>query len=234
MQPDMPHWPAQTADLGRLTRDLAAATPRQAEGSDATGSVQVTLGLQGIPVRFRIRSDWHERLEPERLASAVVDANADAIQRAMSMWTDALDDNRWWQRRADLEETTTTEEPLPPLPYGRVRDTDELAESVLARLHAVRQQSVNESASTEGRDDSRHVAVQIGAGGLTACVIDAEWAKDRDGTSISTALSAALARAVPERAVEEQAKPDAGAELDTLIGDALATLKNLSDQGGTR
>src|SRR4051812_37940963 len=91
---------AQTAKLGLLTRQLAAAIPARTEGSDPTGCVLVTLGRDGIPADIRVRDGWQQRLQPEQLAGAVLDAHADAVQRAMRTCTDALDDGGWWRRRA--------------------------------------------------------------------------------------------------------------------------------------
>jgi hypothetical protein len=94
MQPEDARHAAQlqrsTTELGRLVRDLTAGTPPHIEGSDATGWVHVVLGPNGIPTEIRVREGWQQRVEPVRLASAVIDANGDAVQRAMRAWTTAM------------------------------------------------------------------------------------------------------------------------------------------------
>jgi hypothetical protein len=73
-------------------------------------------------------------------------------------------------------------------------------------------------------DDGRHVTVQIGPGGLTACVIDPVWAAYRDGGTIGAALSTALHRAIAKRPTASSP----GVEIDGLLGDALATLASIA------
>ena len=85
MRPDEAQHLAQlqrsAAELGRLAQDLAASTPPSIEGSDPTYWVHVILGPDGIPTENRVREGWQQRVAPARLASAVMDANLDAVQR---------------------------------------------------------------------------------------------------------------------------------------------------------
>ena len=230
MQPDMmPELQQQAAQLGQLTRDLVAATPQRSEGSDATGCVWIALGPDGLPTEIRIRDGWRQRLEPGRLGAAVLDANTDAVQRAMQAWTAGLDDNRWWRRRADVDMSASEqaapsvlEPPEPPL--GRASDGNQLAEQVLTALQTAQRQPIAAATPQEGMDDGRHATVEIGPGGLTACTIDPDWAAHRDGGSIGAALSAALDRAIAKRPTGSSP----GVEIDGLLGDALATLVSLA------
>ena len=228
----------RTAVLAQLTRDLAEAIPAHVEGSDATGRVLVILGRDGMPTQIRVRQGWPQRLVPERLANAVLDANSDAVQRCMRTWTTAVDDDGWWRRRTDLEVNPDAEQPFasrppPRLPAGQVRDSNDLAEEVLGRLHDAQSAPVKPLSAVEGRDDGRHVMVQLSSAGLTACTIDPDWAQQQDGVSISAALATALQRASAKR----PASTPVGSRADDLIGDALATLISLTSsplQGGNR
>jgi hypothetical protein len=229
----------QASELGELARDLGATVPEHVEGSDPTGSVLVVLGRHGLPADIRVREGWRQRLEPERLASAVLDAHSDAAQRAMRAWSNVVDDRGWWRRRADLE-YVVAEEPaqasrsVPEPPLGQVRDSNELAEEVMRKLRDAQAPQTASPTSAEGQDDGKHVTIQITSGGLASCAIEPDWARHHDGPAISGALSTALRRAV----AGHPAPPSAGAEPDSLIADALATLMNLTatppDPGGTR
>lgn len=238
MQPDMmrqlQQLQRQAEQLGQLARDLAAATPRRSEGTDATGWVRIVLGPDGFPVEIRIRDGWQQRLEPERLGTAVREANTDAVQRAMRAWTDQLDDAGWWRRRADLEETVAPGDGVPDMPYGQRRESADLAEEALASLQMAQAQPNLPVVSDEGTDDGRRIVVQLGSGGLTGCTIDAGWAARSATSSINAALSSALQRAAAKRS----ATPRPSGEIDAMLGDALATLRSFTlqppNQGGNR
>ncbi|MBU2664801.1 hypothetical protein KOI35_14965 [Actinoplanes bogorensis] len=201
--------------MGRLAHELAAVAPSRTEGNDATGFVHLVLGADGVPAEIRVRDRWAQHLPPSRLGAAVLEANADAVRRALRMWTDALDDSGWPAPAADPVD--------PPLPAGRDRDVNVVAEEAIAALEKARA----EPDVPEGSDDGRHVTVRVGAGGLVACVVDADWAQNRDGASLTAALATALGRATAQRAARSETGPAA---------DALATLTAITrpTEGGER
>jgi DNA-binding protein YbaB len=223
----------EAAQLGQLAAGLASATPRRAEGNDRTGWARVAIAGDGFPHAIQIRNGWNQRIEVDRLGAAVMEANADAINQAMRAWSDQLDDSSWWARRARLEHdgpdwsSATVATP----PSGHVRDSAELAEDVLGALQRIQQQQPAAAPAGVGSDRNRHVTVKLGQGGLQGCLIDPEWAARRDGDAITAALSEALQAAEAEM----PAAPRAGAGVDDLVGDALATLRaltQLSPPGG--
>ena len=242
MQPDqsasLARLQRRTAELAHLARDLGEAIPAHVEGSDATGWVLIVLGRDGLPTQIRVREGWRQRLEPDRLADAVLDANSDAMQRAMQGWTTAVDDGGWWRRRRDLEGDPTAETPfasrhLPPLPPGQARDGNELAEQVIRTLHDAQTPQTTPAAVGEGHDDGQHITVQISPAGLAGCTIDPDWAQRQDGAFLSAALSTALRRATVQRPVPSWP----GAQVHSLVGDAFATLTYLTQtptEGGDR
>lgn len=104
MQPDPIRQLHQRAEqVGRLTGDLAAATPQRSEGTDVTGWVIVVLGSDGLPAEIRVRDGWHQRVDPDRLDAAVMDAHSDALRQAMRAFTRRLDDTSWWRRQKDAD-----------------------------------------------------------------------------------------------------------------------------------
>ncbi|WP_250000236.1 hypothetical protein [Actinoplanes sp. M2I2] len=228
----------QAAELGQLARDLGSTIPRSVEGSDPTGWVVVVLGRDGMPTEVRVREGWQQRLGPGQLADAVLGANNDALRRAMETWTRAVDDDGWWRRRADVEATAGesseahVRDSEQATPFGQTRDENDLAEEVLSKLRAAQSRQPGTPAKAVGQDDGKHVTVELALGGLTACAIEPDWAKNRAGTSISSALAVAL-----RRAAARYLSPSAEAQPDSLVGDALATLRSLTagppTQGGT-
>lgn len=238
MQPEESRRAAQlqpsASALGQLAQHLAAAKPQQAKGSDSTGWVQVLLGPDGLPTDIRVREGWQQRVDPAHLAGAVVEANRAAMQQAMQAWSSAMQQDGWWRRQAELQADTVATGHLEAASlFGRARDSNELAEEALNGLQKVQARQAPSPAPDEGQDDDGHVIIEIGPGGLTACTIDPDWARHHHGSSISAGLSTALRRALAKRSPQ----PPPPADLDALLGDALATLNSLTahpDQGGDR
>ncbi|MBB2945345.1 hypothetical protein FB565_005078 [Actinoplanes lutulentus] len=216
--------------LGQLTRELASAAPEESEGYDASGCVLVLLGRDGLPVDIRVRDQWQERLEPEELGSAVLDASSAAGQAATRAWAGSLDNSRWWTRQRDADEyageaNSQSREQPSGLGPGRPQPDGEFNEQVMRALReSVDQASRPQPADdTDGVDGGHHVAVRLNSGGLTECFIEPQWARNRTGGTITEALSTALWRArhgLPSAAHRS-------AELDALVSDALATLTTL-------
>ncbi|BAL85564.1 hypothetical protein AMIS_3440 [Actinoplanes missouriensis 431] len=219
----------RTTQLGQLAAELASAVPECSEGCDASGRVLVVLGRDGVPAEIRVRDRWQERLEPDQLGAAVLDAAADAGQSAIRALTGRLDESRWWRRQRDADEgTIQDEEPLVRPPLGRPQHDGEFNEQVMNALHASVREAGQPHTALEatGTDSGQHVAVTLTGGGIVGCFVDPWWARDRTGSAITESVSAALRRA--RRDLATPAHPSA--QLDTLVGDALATLNAVVHQ----
>jgi len=81
-------------ELDRATQqyERAAAGRTSTVGSDATGSVSVTVRADGRLDGIRVRSDWATRLDDDALGGAVVAAVTDAGTRSAVEWGTALAD----------------------------------------------------------------------------------------------------------------------------------------------
>ncbi|WP_306215852.1 hypothetical protein [Actinoplanes sp. RD1] len=215
MQPDMARrleeLQQRSARLGQLAARLRAATPRQATGSDPQQVITAVLGGDGLPAQFTVQTGWQRKVAAQNLAQAVREAVDEALRAGMRSWSAALAD----------QPASSTELPSPP--SGTVRDSEKLAEDVISALADARQQAPAPAPGTSGHDDGKHVTLEVGPQGLTACRIDERWAAQQDGATLGAALNAALRRA---RAARRSSA--ARGDVDALAGDALATLIDLT------
>lgn len=111
----------QTAAMQTLLRAAEAAMPRQAAGSDASGTVQVTSGPDGLPVSFRVGNDWQRRLQPEALGAAVLAAFQASVGQRMVAWSDKLATDGWQNQLDQLKAASSTTGPA-PTPGNRLPD----------------------------------------------------------------------------------------------------------------
>ncbi|GAA1608300.1 hypothetical protein [Actinoplanes couchii] len=218
----------QRADrFGRLAAGLTAAIPQRSEGCDPTGRVSVILDPAGLPVEITVRGGWEDRIEPEDLGAAVMGAYHDGVRQALRTWADRLDDEHWWRRQRDSEQATFDEPAVGrAIPSsGRVRDDAEFSEPVLRALHTAGDQPANAVESTAGADSGDPVVIRLGPGALLGCEIDPNWARPRDGATITAALRTTLTSA-RHRVADAVPKPDPG--VDAALHDAWATLAALT------
>ncbi|GGN80403.1 hypothetical protein GCM10010112_55920 [Actinoplanes lobatus] len=223
----------RATQLGQLATELASAAPERSEGYDASGRVFVELGRDGLPADIQVQDRWQDRLEPEQLGQAILDANHDAGEAATRAWTGSLDESHWWRRRQDADAGPQQgpfqrNGPLPRLPMGRPQLDGEFNEKIMRALRVTVNQA-NQPApvvEVEGTDDGHHVVLTLNAAGLSECFIEPDWARNRMAGLITEGLLTALRRA------RRKLPPSghAGADLDALIGDALATLNAFAQQ----
>lgn len=215
---------AKIAHYNRLASQLAAAAPQQAEGADPSGHVTIRLDRTGLPLSVRVRSGWQRHIAPEHLGDAVVQANTAAIQQGMAAFSQALHDSGWQGRQGAPQVLSET----PPEPSrGTARDLPEITENAIAALAKVQQapSPAGEEQAT-GTDRSGQVSVSLSSSGLSSCRVGARWAASRDAEAISAALQAAISTA--RSTIGTPASSPDGT--DGLLGDALATLRALTQQ----
>ncbi|MBW6438209.1 YbaB/EbfC family nucleoid-associated protein [Actinoplanes hulinensis] len=223
----------RAAELGQLASELASAAPERSEGYDASGRVSVVLGRDGLPTDIQVRDRWQDRMEPEQLGQAVLDATHDAGQAATQAFTGSLDERRWWRRRQEAdagpqEGPFRSNGPVPRSPVGRRQLDGEFNEKIMRTLRATASQANEPSpvVEVEGTDDGHHVMLTLNSGGLSECFIEPDWARNRTASLITDGLLTALRRARRKLPPSDGVKAD----LDALIGDALATLNAFARQ----
>jgi len=175
---------------------------------DSTGSVSVTLNGSYRVVDLRVSARWRDKLAPDKLANAVLEAATKAAEQMEREPSESVYTSLWRRNVGTLIDAFAG---LPPESVaGASRRMSELLDAAMAdtfeRLDRVLE---TRTARHVGTDDREHVKVTVVAPGtLTALDVDEEWiasvSRERLVTTIREAvdrayekLDAALA-AVPE------------------------------------
>lgn len=225
----------QTAAMQTLLRDAEAAMPRQAEGSDVSGTVQVTLGADGLPASFRVDNAWERRIRPEAFGAAVQEAFQAAVGRRMAAWSDTLATDGWKNQLDQLKTTPSTTgqvpaaTPAPRLPdVGTPRPLDVIAEAALKAIDKLGSFAPGAGGGdATGTDRSGKLALTLSPAGLASCIADPRWVADQTATRLMNALGEALLSA--REALEKQQcmpREDPMAGPDTVVAEVVALLNN--------
>lgn len=181
-----------TARLTALTR---ASTYEEVTAFDQSGAVEVAVDTAGQTIGARVADDWLRRIDPARLASAVIEAAGRAGERLSAALARAVigsegDPSAAWSAVPDAKS-----EPAPD-PSGSPRDVAEIAESAIAFLTPLTQGRWEQPHQEARGMSGPHVAVTVSAtAGLTGCVIDPDWCAHQPGLSLSMHLDRALSQA---------------------------------------
>lgn len=75
---------ARAQAVGAVLGRADELAPSGIEGVDATGSLRMTLGADGLPDTIEVAADWARTLGPDRVGAGVAQAFADASVRRMA------------------------------------------------------------------------------------------------------------------------------------------------------
>ncbi|MCM2413519.1 hypothetical protein [Streptomyces sp. RKAG290] len=228
----------QALNLQSMMTDMQNRMPQGAEGTDAQGAVTVRLAADGLPEFIRAASDWQRRQDPTAVGAAVSEAYGAAMSQQMTAWAQALEDGNW-QAKADQLDSQAPQ-PAPPtgqpdiperdLRYVISRPLDELAEDVLSAFDVVDRmdETASEPAEVEGTSAGRHVTLVVTKGALRSCEVDRQWAAGQSYIGLNQAFEEALGDARAKLSRTEAASADgiAGLQVDSLLDEALAILRN--------
>jgi hypothetical protein len=214
----------RTAAVTDLVAAMCANGPRDTDGLDATGTVRVTLGPDGLPSAVRIVHNWRQSISPESLGRAVMDASAAAVTKNMDAWSQTLGQLPW---RAQVTGPRTGDnqhvnEPPPPAPYRSAPEFTELTEHVLRSLAEVRRRPNVSPPVNVGNDSSRNVSIALSPTRLESCNVEPAWAAHQSGYGLTAALSQALAAARTALAEREDQRRAGGAH--DFVAEALNAL----------
>ncbi|MGW6913225.1 hypothetical protein ACWGB8_05285 [Kitasatospora sp. NPDC054939] len=162
---------------------MSEALPPSEVGEDPSGLVGVTIDASGLPETVTVAAPWKNRIRPQDLAAAVLEASRAAGMRRMESWARELDSSG--ATRADHPGERSTDhrdfsgtDPRQDPPSHAVDGTRPLGE-VLEELLDVATQV--ESATTPALLDASGaaanrtgtVSVTLGVAGLRSVDIDA-------------------------------------------------------------
>ncbi|MER7584500.1 hypothetical protein [Kitasatospora sp. NPDC097691] len=230
-----------SAFLGDLTHALAATLdvlPQRSEGADRTGSVTVVLDPEDLPLSIVVAAGWQQRLSPDALGGAAVEAGQAAAVNRLSVWQQDAGQAAWAAVPDRLPEDGTAADagaataPDLTLLVGDVsqvtpRPLEVLAEDVLTALD--RAGAPGAPVQGRGCDEAGHVTVVLSRGGLVSCEPDERWAAAAGNTALNHALAAALSKARSNLAdAVRSAKEEATAGTDRMLREALALLADPS------
>ncbi len=194
----------------------------------------MTLGEAGLPVQIVVAKDWQRRIEAETLGETVLAAFTEAVAAGMRAWSESLDHLPLRLLASDLaDEARRPDAPpaaAPDVPHaGRSRDVLTVAEDVLGVMRTVRSQLDVPPPTGTGTGGAGNLRITVTAGGLQEREVEPGWATRQRPESLNRALDEAL-RAARDELRTHTARRGDGHDFDLLIGEALASLRQLQDQ----
>jgi len=220
----------RAAGLQGLIAAAEDRAPDTAEGADASGTVHVRIGADGLPSSFRVDADFDSKLEPEEFGDAVVRAYQAALGARLAEWSRTLREEGWEERFADVTGATPADERQappafrPPPGPARQRGLGELTEDMIKAFDNVDRLAARPPA-VHATGESGRLVLTLSPQGLVSCVADAGWVSDQTAARLMNALGEALAEAKTELADAAEEEPEVPARpLDRLLGEAMALL----------
>ncbi|WP_157897154.1 hypothetical protein [Mycobacteroides salmoniphilum] len=213
-----------TAELDRVSSHVLAE-PRT--GSDSSGAVTVTIGVDTLPSAVDIASDWKRRLKGGRLDSAVMDASMTAY---MSGWATAFH-----EVQAEKKRGVPTVLPQIPVISQEARDREpgfaEVWEELQVAVEALEAQELSEPAAPIAQTlkcENGNLSMTVEGGALTACHINEAWAERQPIARLTSSLTGLM------KDVRDQASPpppshgSPAASMEGVLDDVLGFFNRLA------
>lgn len=202
--PDLNHFTAELSELSRAFGAADASLREPASGTDAAGSVTVSLDTDGRVADVRPAPRWRDQLSTDQLGDAVVEAAQAAAINRLDAWSQVLD--------AQPEPGATPTAPAPTVDLAALRADapyldligmlDEVTATLGQAVAASRAPVAPPAAPAADDDDadlsygSRPVVVRLDASGAVEHVdIELRWLAGADRARVGDTLTAAFARA---------------------------------------
>ncbi|GAA4625810.1 hypothetical protein GCM10023196_031440 [Actinoallomurus vinaceus] len=228
----------QVSAIKRLIAEAFEKAPRRSEGTDDAASVRVVLGGNGLPERIQVVADWRNRVAPEKIGDAVVDAFRAAVHKRVVTWAVALEETGWQNKANRLQQYLNDDNismPRGRLPAAFKREPAEIVPRTLEDVAEGFIKAADRISKTPLRVKVRRQNIGWGAAkkirlildddGIKSCTIDCEWASARTAAELSEGLSKALA--VARLSLAKNLKDNApNVGLEDLLGSALELFVN--------
>ena len=228
--------------LRRLLDEARAQLPGRVWSADATGTVRVALGEDGLPEAFAVAANWRSAVGVEGFAAAVTQACHNAVTGVDEPGGTAQVAPSVRHLLSMLEHLGGTGEPPPGIALGRLDRPDDRATTptvatpaagplwtapLLDELHATAQAMAGvddlvQAAQRAPMGSGAHGRLTLTAGEAVTCTADPEWL----GRQEAPDLEAALASAVSSLRAARQA---AEAELDQVLSRPQRLLKEMTE-----
>src|SRR5690348_2457576 len=210
------------------------------DGTDAAGAVSVTLapGTRRV-VRVAVAADWRDRIAPEALSAAVLEAVLRPQLEAMAALPvgfslpafavpppeRALDPEQQRQARVFLDKVGALGDSGLDEMMASVSNALGLLDRTLGEL--ARRTGPPDATVPEGVSDNRRVTVRLSGGQPQAVEVDAAWAAGAGRQQLSDALSQAFAAAYSAADAGRQAPTQAPAGLAEAVHDLQGVLDRM-------
>jgi hypothetical protein len=207
-----------------LIHDFQGQMPRTVQATDPSGTVQVTLDADGLPLSFEVDDGWSRSLHPTAFGDAVKAAFTAATTRRLADWAQLLE-TIGEPGADDGERPVAPQQFQPPIQADgqRPREVGELLNELLditADLETLAEPGVRQAT---GSNASGMLTLTIASDAALSCSVDQAWASDKSGEELTAALNTALAEARTQLAQAANANPaDRAAR---LLNEAAAFLR---------
>lgn len=227
----------QMQQFARGIQELLAAAqrgaPARSEGEDRTGSVNVTLGADGLPDSFRIRQGWSRRIAADKFGAAVMEAAEEAMSARMAAWAQDLREQGWEDkadqlRCGDQELSGETSVDFRGPTGGRHgRSIGEITEDMIVALDGAMavEPSAFKASDKTGVGTSGKLSLTLSASQLVSCIAEPDWVAGQTAARLMNALAGALAKARANLAGNVSASKSGGG-LENLLEEAFFMLRD--------
>jgi hypothetical protein len=169
-------------DLQRYAEETGSK-PRQFEGIDASGSVRVMLGSDGLPESVSVDEDWTHRLRAHNFGRAVLEAAQAASDQRTARWSEAIAEEGWQAVVQRLEERIAADmadrPPEPPSARSapstggaRPRDAGAILQEVRTLVDNIDELSPAPAAQGSGSAAFGRLEVTLSQIGMVSCTAD--------------------------------------------------------------
>lgn len=198
--------------LAQLLDELRDDTDGRSERADATGSVRVIRGSDGVPLSITVDPDWARRVGAEGLAAAVTEAGAAATLAGIEALGGRGGNLETFEQRAtELLDYLTGDGPLPPglrvdqaaagdvmVPASPLWTVEE-AEALLGELGDV--DGVDDPAELSYTGYAAHgrLTLTLGADRGLTCEAEPEWVSRQSADELNGAFAIAVRSLTADR-----------------------------------
>ncbi|MFV2104705.1 hypothetical protein [Micromonospora sp. LOL_024] len=221
-----------TADLRSLIDQVQARSPHAPTiATDPSGAVRIRVDATGLPESIQVEPGWQWRVQPQQLSECVLLAYQEAARQVMQSLAAGLTADGWHAgtEQAEARRQHSAAVLPPPSVYGQPRDPLALAEEVMKALETARAGSAAVATDHVGQAGRQNVSVTLSTSGLQSCSITPAWAARHSAASINDALGQALRSARSALSDATSRHRIETKMLDTLAGEALATLASITE-----